>query len=758
MNLHRSGLPDGIIEPSQPVIEPEESGFDLRALIAKVWRGKWIVAVCVVVALCLGFLAVSQMKPVYRASAMVLFEGQQANITDIEDVVVSSYPSLENQMQILRSTNLLGRVVDRLNLTQNASFNPRLRPQERTIVDRLRSLFDWRTYVSSQLLADLGIVDAPPPPPTTDAERTAGDRRWMINILQGGLFLEPVGDSLVLRVGFESHDPRLAALIANTVAQEYIQDQLQAKLETTRQASVWLSARIDDLRGRVETAELAVEQVRAQLVDEAGQTAAITRQQLEALNGALATVRAERVNTEALYNELSAALQDRNADLGTISAFRESPVISSMRQQESDLLGQNATLEAFARNSPGRARLIADIARVQRLIREEAERIVTALDRNIEVARTREAALSEEISALEDTEEQQRKGEIELRQLEREAQASRVVYESFLGRLEETSQQESLQTADARILSPAEPGGAVGTAKNRTLMMSVILGIGAGVGIIFLLDRLNNTFRGVDELERATGLPVLATLPSVGNDAERAEVVEELRTRPNGQLAEAVRNLRTSIMFSSGGDAPRVVIFTSSVPREGKSTTSLLMALTSQQMGRSAIIVDCDLRLHALSTLVGQNEGRPGLLAVIDGEATVEEALYTDPDTGLKILTARPNELAQGRSAADIVASQSFANLVTLLTKSYDLVMLDTPPSLVVTDTRVISRLADAVVFAVRWDSTPRGAVLEGLKEMTSVNAPMAGLVMTMVDSERVASYAYEGYGYYRSRYLHYYS
>ena len=182
------------------------------------------------------------------------------------------------------------------------------------------------------------------------------------------------------------------------------------------------------------------------------------------------------------------------------------------------------------------------------------------------------------------------------------------------------------------------------------------------------------------------------------------------------------------------------------------------MALTSQQMGRSAIIVDCDMRLRALSSLVEHEEDRPGLLSVLKGTATVDEAVDVDPNTGLMILAVRPGEADGTLSAADIVASRYFADLVEHLSKVFDLVVLDTPPVLAVSDARIASSLADAIVYAVLWDGTPRGAVAEGLRELRSVEAPVAGLMLTMVDSEKVASYAYEGYGHYRARYGEYYS
>jgi capsular exopolysaccharide synthesis family protein len=184
----------------------------------------------------------------------------------------------------------------------------------------------------------------------------------------------------------------------------------------------------------------------------------------------------------------------------------------------------------------------------------------------------------------------------------------------------------------------------------------------------------------------------------------------------------------------------------------------MLMAMTSRQMGKSAIIVDCDLRLPALAKLLETGDRSVGLLSVLEGTTKVEEAVFKDPDTGLDILMAHSSERQSKVNAADVLSSRKFEELIAELSKTYDLVILDTPPVLVVTDARIISKLADAVVYAVRWDNTPRGAVLEGLKELEAIRAPIAGLVMTLVNEDRASRYSYDGYSYYKGKYRDYYT
>jgi succinoglycan biosynthesis transport protein ExoP len=271
---------------------------------------------------------------------------------------------------------------------------------------------------------------------------------------------------------------------------------------------------------------------------------------------------------------------------------------------------------------------------------------------------------------------------------------------------------------------------------------------------VFLLEKLNDTFRSPTDLEGKTGLTVLAAIPSIGKRKRPKQMVSSLLRKPNSALAESIRNMRTSILFSNLDQPPKVVMFTSSVPKEAKTTTSMLMAIASQQMGHSAIIVDCDLRRRTLSSIFPTNPDQPGLLAVLEGSSSIDDAVFEEPETGLHVLGPEPAGRGQG-NPADILASQRFRRLIEELRSRYDLVILDTPPVLVVTDSRIVAQLADAVVYIVRWDNTNRGAVIEGLRELTSIKARIAGLALTMVDEARAAKFVDNEF-YYKRKYKKY--
>lgn len=772
--MKNSGEPLAVSYPVQMAASQNESTdnindtIDIRGLVSKIWRGKWIIAICLLIAYALGYLSTSQIVPTYRANATVMFDIQQSNIVDLQGILSEERfdkGKLEDQMLILSSSNLIQRVVEQLNLNNNPEFNPTLRVEEPTLFDRAKEIISLPPEITD-IMKDLGVIKPPPPPPADpELRQLERDKRLQVAIVRNvvrGLGLSPVGNSRVLNISYVSTNPRTAADIANAIANQYIVDQLEAKLEATQAATSWLSVRVDELRVRVESAENKVEAARSGLAEEQGQSLNITQQQLAALNASLVQARSDSTRILADYNRLRDALDDPDA-LDTISEFRASPVISEIRRQETDLASQIVTLNAtVSQDNPSLQLAKRQLEEVRKQIREqvldEAGKIVTATQNDLKAAQEREISLMAQVRELEQKAFSQSADEVTLRQLEREAQASRVLYENFLGRLQETNAQEDLQSADARILSAAEiPLYAQSQQQRRTMLLTMFLGGAIGVGIVFLLNFLNNTFRSPDQLEEMTGEPVLGTLPSIGARMKRQAILDNLRAKPNSSLAESIRNLRTSILFSNVDNPPKVVMFTSSVPREGKTTSAMLMAMTSRQMGKSAIIVDCDLRLPALSNMIKNPESQPGLLSVIDGTTPISEAIYEEPNTGLHVLMTQPGERQGSINAADVLSSKRFEQLIEGLSQAYDLVILDTPPALVVTDARILSKLVDAVVYAVRWDKTPRGAVLEGLKEMKSVDAPIAGLVMTLVNEARATKYSYDGYNYYKGKYRDYY-
>jgi capsular exopolysaccharide synthesis family protein len=341
--------------------------------------------------------------------------------------------------------------------------------------------------------------------------------------------------------------------------------------------------------------------------------------------------------------------------------------------------------------------------------------------------------------------------------LEREAQAARVIYETFLSRLQETREQANLQTPDASFLTRASiPSSA--DARSRLFVAGVggAAGIAAGIALVFLLERLNNTFRNPDAIRTATGVPVLASIPVAGRRKPPRRLIRQALRVPNSAFAESVRNLRTSLLFSDIENPPRAIMFASSLPGEGKTATALLMAVLSRQMGRSTVIVDCDLRRRTLAReFAGAEMGR-GLAAVLEGKVPLDQAIWADFESGVHVLALEAEGEAP-RNPADLLSSDRFSSVVDELKSRYDLVVFDTPPVLAVTDARLVAQAADAIVYLVAWNRTPQSAVSHGLRELASVNTRIAGMALTLVSDAQAARYMKNNF-YYKRRYRDYVS
>lgn len=743
----------------QPSIEADTGEIDLRAIAGVVWRGKWIIFIATMIGVILSFLLASQQTPIYKATAKVMFGIQQANIVNIQDVLVEQRVDsgkLEDQVQIISSTSLTERVIDELNLDRSPRFNPNLRTPIPTLGERLRRFISIPPEIDD-FLRNIGLIR--PEPPAPDPEELARRQRLaVIQNVQRGLSLRPIGSSRVLEISYYSTSPAIAATVANTIAQQYIVDQLEAKLDATRSATEWLSARVGELSIKLQADENALEIARATAADAAGQTLDVTRQQLSSFSAALSAQRGQATRLQALYDRLARAVEE-DSDLGSISEFRASGVIQQFRARRTALRNDLANLpDTLPVTHPARVGLRQQIDQLDADILAEAQRIVRAAEIDLEAAKAEEESLKQEVRRLEEKAQEQSRGQLSIRQLEREVEASRSLYQTFLARLQETTQQQDLQEADARILSQAEqPLYPETVSRRRTMVIFAAFAAITGLGLVLILDFLNNTFRSPNHLASMTGHRVLATIPSK-RKARRRDLLKTLLDRPSSSLAEAIRNLRTSILFSNVDRPPKVVMFTSSVPKEAKSSTAMLVALTSRQMGKSAIIIDCDLRLPSLADIFVPPEGHHDLLNLIEGSASLEESIYREPETGLHMLLSGYKNVSENINAADILSSNKFGNIVRHLSSQYDLVILDTPPVLVVTDARIVSQYADAVVYTVRWDETPRAAVIDGLKELQSVDAPVIGLVMTMVNESRAARYSYDGYNYYKGKYRGYYA
>ncbi|MFN3076309.1 MAG: GumC family protein [Alphaproteobacteria bacterium] len=714
-------------------------GIDLRQQIGVLWRRRRLILGVVLGVILATWLGLMRFTPIYAGSASVMIENRKTRFLDLKEVITTSQPQLTtvlSEVEVIRSRNVAERVADNLDLYKDPEFNPSLRAREGGLLTLLR-----------EFIAQLSKPSVPEPSP---GEKERAMRAAVVTGLLARVSANPVPQSMVINIQVRSEDPAKASLLTNTLAEQYVLDQLNAKFEATRNASVWLSRRLETLRTSVAQAERAVAAFRASsgLIDSKGVLP--THQQLAELNTQLIQIQGRRSELQAKVAHLETLIQS-NRGAEAADEVVESPLIQRLREQETTLMREVSDMSTrYGEMHPKMIKGNAELAELRSKINTEIAKLSQALRNEHNVARARESAIQERIRKLDATVVEQNRSEVRLHELEREAQSSRTLYENFLNRFKETSEQEQIQQPDARIISRSErPVSPAFPRKGLILGVMSIGGLLLGTILALVLERLDNTFRSREELENATGLPAIGMIPFV----DKKPVAQYLLDRPTSAFAEALRGLWISLCHNDPAATPKVVAITSSFPDEGKSMTALSLARTVAILGHRVVLVDCDLRRSAVARLL---EITPTHFVdeILEGKIDIATAMIRDTASTLHVLPARNVE----RPPLDMLGSTVMKDFLSTLQRDFDLVLLDCPPVMPVSEAQILGRLADKTVFCVLWDRTPREAVSNSLRQLRDVQVDMAGTILTKVHLKKHARYGYGDIGHYYGRYKGYYA
>jgi len=725
--------------------------LDIRHLLLMLWRRKVFIIFGTAFAVLTSTLIVYQITPQFTANAQVMIETRQQKVANIESVMSGLTPenaAVLSEVEVISSQSLLKKLLLKLALDQDPELNTELQPKP-----SWQEYLKLETYLPKDWLISLGLRK--PDNILPQQERTELQRSHVITEIRDRLSISPVRNSLVISIGFVSGQPRKAALIANTIADLYIVDQLEAKYEATQRATSWLSDRLSSLKSKVEMAERAVERFRARTTDQTGQRSEITTQQLSELNTQVILAQTKRAGARARLEQVKALLESGEAKFSSSSEVLKSPLIHRLRVQEAEVIRKVSELQSrYGQRHPKMIKAHNELRDLRASIEGEVKKIAQSLRNEMHVALARERTLQANLNRLEGKSTKQNVAAVRLRELEREAQANRVLYENFLNRFKETSSQADLQQADARIISRADVP-AVASFPNKTINLSLatVAGVLLSVLSVFFIEKIQNVYRSTDELESETGLPVLGIVPAVANILGRSAVARAVVEKPASAAAESVRNISTSINLSDVDHPPGVVAITSTTPSEGKTTFASWLAQLSAMAGKRVLLIDCDLRRPSIHKSLNL-QNNLSLVDILSGVSSVEEVLQKDERSGLFVIPGTD----VGANAMDLIASENMTRMLSHLRESFDLVILDAPPILAVADARIIARLGDKAVYVVKWNETPKGLVKSGLKVAFDAQIDIAGLVLAQINTKKHAYYGYHDYGYYYGKYKGYYS
>ena len=710
----------------QPDFSPHEStaGEYFRILVKR----KWVIVSTFATIFCVVAIASLKTTPVYDASGTIAINKPDStlNFQNSGTFSLDYYDptELDTEVKILQSDLLALQVIRALNLDRSPDASGQAPPPP-----------------SSSL-------DLEPDPLQSNPAKASS----MINEFKGNLRVQLSPNTRIVEVHYRSPDPQMAANVVNTLMQTYVENNFKARFESTMQASDWLSQQLVDLQMKVETSQEKL--VRYQKEHEilgTDEKQNIIMEKLEEINKELTVAESERMDKEALYRLVESG--DTDAIASTAASVEDagsgpqssSLLLGQLRSKQAELKIQAAELSTqFGPAYPKLTQLNNQLKEIDSQIQGEMKKIVAKVRGQYQAAMEREQMLHDALDKQKQEANKLNESAIEYSLLKRDVDTNRQLYEGLLEKLKEAGVAAGLKSNNFRIVDGARPPQSpVEPNIPRNLLFAAVLGLASGVGLAFLLEGLDNTVRTTEQAQLISGVASLGMIPLGSKSAREGpnskrlviaaskEAVELVtQVRPQSQMAESYRALRTSLLLSNLGAPPKVIMVTSALPQEGKTTTSINTAVVLAQKGVRVLLIDADLRRPSIHKTLGMGP-HSGLSNVLTGSTTLEQAITrTSVLPNLFVLAAGtppPNP-------AELLASSNLKDVLDQLKEQYDHIVIDTPPSLSVTDAVVLSPRADAVVLVIRSGQTTKQALRRSRDILAQVSAKVVGVLLNAVD------------------------
>ena len=705
--------------PGSPSDRNDPGALTGAAILAIVRRRKMPLLASILLAPLLGYIAISQVTPLYTATGTLLYNPPEYNVREMQSILRTDPITdavMSTQAEVLRGLPVVERVAARLNLHGNPEFNRTLRPM--TGPDRaLRAV---------QRLIGLVVPAAGPEQP--DAAMPTGPsldagRNATLHAVQDAFTVSPLKSARVLEVSFTAQSPVLAAAAVNIAMDAYIKDQLGVKFRAVHRANDWLENRVKELRAEVQTSEDRIAAYRAKEGLVEGVRARLDTEQISHLTEGMASARNDLAVAEARLDAASGRA-------GATAQAAVAPSVVQLRAQQSQLTAQLQSLLArLGPNHPEVQSLRNQYAESERMIAAEIGRVVAATAADVRADHERVTTLEQNLRDVQAHVQRDSQAQIPLNAMQRDVEASRTLLQAVLERLQQIAQQAAIEAPDAHEISVALPPGRPSWPRTGPLMGAAsAFGLLFGLLLVYVCELLDDTFRSGEDIRSVLDLPCLALIPRVGRRVLGSIRIDEYAARkPLSPLAEQFRALRAGLWLKP--NRPRIIAVTAARPAEGKTTVTLSLGRLAAMNGERVVVLDCDLRRPSFDRRL-QTDAEPGLVDCLQDRATLAEVIRKDPLSGMDTIPAGK----AGADASGLVMSATMARLLQTLRQDYDLVLLDAPPAQAVTDARVVAAIADATLLCVRWRSTPRKTVLHARELLEEAHASVVGAILTQVE------------------------
>lgn len=685
-------------------------------------HAKQILGLTFVVTL-LAALVVYQITPVYRSSALLLIESSKSKALTLADLYNaqggSGREAFNSQVQILQSRPIAEMVIKKLDLVNDPAFNPP---------------------------AKAGWLSGEPDPATKATEDEVFEH--LLLKFSASLTIEALPYSQIVKISFESTDPQLAATIANAVADAYIENDLEARSLMTQRAKVWLTQRMEDLRKNLETSERALQQYREQenIIDNKGVVLGGSAKQLEEISTNLIAGKQRLSEAQSIYNQVKDYQGGQLDALISLPSIQKNPAVLSTKENVAEATRKLSELQGrYTAAHPKVIAAEAELRAARDALKREVQSAVNGITREYELARANVAANTRELDQVKAEIQSISRKEFKLSVLMRDVESNKQLYDLFVSRAKETDVASNFESTAGRIVDPAVvPPYPIKPKKTKFVGIALMLGLLGGIALVFLKDYMDNTMHTVSDVERRLGLEVLGAMQKLElEDDDPHYVSSAYLVDPNTPFSESVRTLRTAVLLSAIDEPHRVVMVTSTLPGEGKTTVATNLAFALGQM-KKVLLIDGDIRRPGLSNAMGGLEGALGLVDYLAEEAPLKECIHKTDSENVFVVPAGK----RFNSPLEFLSSQRFGETIDKLKLLFDVVIIDCPPLRPVSDALVISTYANAVLYVVKADSTPYQLANSVIKRLLNVNAHVLGVVLSQVDHRKTDHYGHYAYEY----------
>jgi polysaccharide biosynthesis transport protein len=728
-------------------VEQEAHFWDYWQVLS---RRRWtVISVSVVTAL-IAVIWTFTTRPIYTGTATLRIEKEQPRIVKFEEVIKESDTQqdyYQTQYKILQSRSLANRVIGLLQLDQHSEFQDP--DADRGVGEKVQS------WMREQLVRWIPL----PPPAAPESREDLAMASPLTEAFLERLSIEPVRNSRLVKMSFDSHHPDLAARVANTLADAFIAQQLDQRVEATRYASQFLAQQLDETREKLGKAEDQLNQfLKASDIlfvgaDKSGQPQDLVTQQLTLLSEALLKARAERIAKESLVTHAASA-----KDPDALPAVLQSQLIAKLKEELVKLESEHKQLgQVFKPEYPKMQQISQKIGETRRQLRGEVDRAVQAVqsDYQASVRNEREMESALAVQRLQARDMTNRMAQYNL--LRREVDTNRELYTALLGRLRETQVSAALFTSNISVVDRAEISPIPSRPRKQfNLLLASVLGLAGGIGLAFLFEYLDTNIKDPREVESILRVPILGLVPSwsalsgrrgrrrelSGTKASDKPFALVAHTEMASISAEAFRGLRTNLLYSTPEHPPKTIMATSLSPEDGKTSLVTNLAITLAQLGSGPVLlIDADMRRPDLHEVL-EIEQAPGLSTYLTGQVELDDVIKPTAVPNLFAIPAGRNPI----NPAELLASTRIRQMIETLGQRYAHIVFDTGPLFGVSDAMILAGQVEGVILVLRQGRASRDGALRAIRNLVSVHGRLLGVILNDVDMNGHGYYGYYGY------------